>query len=126
MDINAAQPTPGARSPDATARARNEALAEARARTRADSVEQARDQRVRSAEALAATREAIARAIGFNTRLSISRAEGALDFVYRAIDIDSGEIVQEWPEEAFLTLIKGIRGDVTTDPERGLILDETA
>ena len=106
--------------------ARNDALAEGRARNISQSTADAETQQARAAEALAATREAIARAIGANTRLSISRGAGATEFIYRAIDIDSGEVVQEWPQGAFLNLIRGVREDVAADVTAGLVLDETA
>ena len=105
---------------------RAEALAARRREAVADSAASAEAARGRATEALAATREAIARAIGANTRLSIASADGPGAFVYRAIDVETGEVVHEWPEGAFLQLLRGVRDDVQTDVDAGLILDEQA
>lgn len=127
MDITNGQTPSVPRAPDQTAaRERNATLAAGRARNIDESTANAEGQRARADEALAATREAIARAIGANTRLSITRGDGATEFIYRAIDIDSGEIVQEWPQGAFLNLIRGARDDIATNVTAGLVLDETA
>ncbi|NWG93189.1 MAG: hypothetical protein HXY21_11900, partial [Parvularculaceae bacterium] len=82
--------------------------------------------KARSADRLAEVREAVARVLGANTRLSISRSESSLDFVYRAIDVDTGEIVNEWPQEVFIDLIRGVRDDVRSDVDAGLMLDRVA
>ncbi|NWG93533.1 MAG: flagellar protein FlaG [Parvularculaceae bacterium] len=82
--------------------------------------------KARSADRLAEVREAVARVLGANTRLSISRSESSADFVYRAIDVDTGEIVNEWPQEVFIDLIRGVRDDVRSDVDAGLMLDRVA
>ncbi|MGF1545168.1 MAG: hypothetical protein ACFB00_11815 [Parvularculaceae bacterium] len=97
--------------------------------------------RARSAETLAATREAIARALGANTRLAISPNENAPGFIYRAIDVDTGEVVQEWPEAQFVDAVRTARADVEAEraggvpanapsadsaPETGAVLDDLA
>lgn len=105
---------------------RNEALAENRKEVSAEQLARADDQRARAADELAQLREAVARVVGANTRLSISRTEQGLDFVYRAIDVDTGEVVSEWPQETFIQLIRGVRDDVRTDVDAGLILDHVA
>ncbi|MEL6362931.1 MAG: flagellar protein FlaG [Pseudomonadota bacterium] len=105
---------------------RSAALAENRRAATEQQVQQADASRTRSAQALAETREAISRALGLNTRLSITRASDASTFVYRAIDVNSGEVVQEWPEEAFVDLIRGVRSEVRASAEQGLLVDDLA
>ncbi len=100
-------------------------LAEARREFSQTSAAAADEARARTADALAATREAIARAVGANTRLSISRSEEAYRFVYRAIDVNTGEVVQEWPEEQFVDLIRAARPQ-TDDAGAGAVLDRIA
>ena len=106
---------------------RNAALAEARSSSNEARAREAAAARARSSEQLAETREAIARAVGANTRLSIERSDETSAFVYRAIDISSGEVVNEWPEDKFLALVRSVRSDVQSDIEaKGLILNDLA
>ena len=103
------------------------ALAKARSELRDKGAQTAEASRSRSSEKLAETREAISRALGANTRLSIQRAPDALRFVYKAIDVNTGEIVNEWPEATFLELVRGVRDDVRQDVDQtGLLLDDLA
>ncbi len=104
---------------------RSEALATRRREALAERTAAADASRSRASQELAATREAIARAIGANTRLSITPADGPGAFVYQAIDVDTGEVVQQWPEGAFLQLVRGVREDVNIDVEAGLVLDQS-
>ncbi len=116
-------------SPDqltAQVRERSAALADARRQSSAAAIDRAAVSEARSTEQVAETREAISRALGANTRLSIARDPGSPRFVYRAIDVDTGEIVHEWPQERFIDLVRGVREDVRTDVEAGLLLDRTA
>ena len=106
--------------------ARRQALEESRRSVTERELARADQSKARSAEQLAELREAVARAVGANTRLSIARAENSLEFIYRAIDIDTGEIVNEWPQDVFIELIRGVREDVRTDVDAGLILDNVA
>lgn len=110
---------------DQEGEARAAALAEKRRAASAQQSARADADRVRHAEQLAELREAVSRALGANTRLSIERRED-LGFVYRAIDKATGEIVHEWPEETFLALVRGVREDVRTDVDAGLMLDDVA
>lgn len=110
----------------AQVRERSAALADARRQSSAAAIERAAASEARSTEQVAETREAISRALGANTRLSIARDPGSPRFVYRAIDVDTGEIVHEWPQERFIDLIRGVREDVRTDIDAGLLLDRTA
>lgn len=128
MDV-AAQNSVGQAGNDLGVKAaeRNAALAEARSSSNEARAREAAAARARGAEQLAETREAIARAVGANTRLSIERSDDSSSFVYRAIDISSGEVVHEWPEDKFLALVRSVRSDVQVDVEtRGLILDDLA
>ena len=98
----------------------------ARRQRAADEATRERAAQDRSADRLEEVRVAVARVIGANTRLSISRSENSPRFVYRAIDIVSGEVVFEWPEDKFVDLIRGVRDDVRTDIDAGTILDRVA
>ena len=84
------------------------------------------DSRAASSERLAELREAIARVVGANTRLSVTRSESTNNFVYRAIDAETGEVVHEWPQDHFIELIRGVSADVRADVDAGLMLDHVA
>lgn len=131
MEVNALAQSSSARAlrNEAYERAgdiRREALAENRRDASEQGIARADESKARSAEQLAELREAVARVIGANTRLSISRADNSLDFVYRAIDIDTGEVVNEWPQGVFVELVRGVREDVRTDVDAGLMLNHVA
>ena len=85
-------------------------------------------QQLRS-ELTEASREAIAKALGANTRISIERTDAQDVFVYRAIDRDTGEIINEWPPHQFAELLRtaqagqGAEVDIV---ESGVIVDEKA
>lgn len=84
-------------------------LAEARRAASLRQQDAAEARTARQAETAAATREAIAQAIGANTRLAIIRAESAPIFIYQAIDADTGEVVRQWPMQQFAELLNQIR-----------------
>lgn len=135
MEVSRLSPSPAAPNTrdagaDRSAEQRKEALAENRRAQSAEQIDRAEAARARSADQLAELREAVARVLGANTRLSISRSETSLDFIYRAIDIDTGEIVNEWPQDTFIELVRGVREDVRTDVdaghELGTMLDRVA
>lgn len=131
MEVNALSQSPSAPNlgngrPDRSGEQRNEALAEKRRELSQDHIARAEDSKARASEQLAELREAVARVIGANTRLSISRSENSLNFIYRAIDVDTGEIVNEWPQDTFVELVRGVRDDVRTDVDAGLMLDHVA
>lgn len=126
MEVNALLQSHSAPRADRSGEERNEALAERRKALNAEVAARAEAAKARSADRLAEVREAVARVLGANTRLSISRSESSLDFVYRAIDVDTGEIVNEWPQEVFIDLIRGVRDDVRSDVDAGLMLDRVA
>ncbi len=131
MEVNALSQSPSAPNlrkggADRSGEQRNEALAEKRRELSQDHIARAEDSKARAADQLAELREAVARVIGANTRLSISRSENSLRFIYRAIDVDTGEVVNEWPQEIFVELVRGVREDVRTDVDAGLMLDHVA
>lgn len=130
MEVNALAQSSVAPRLDRAAEERNHALAEKRRQLSAEQATRIEESRARSADRLAEVREAVARVLGANTRLSISRSESSADFVYRAIDVDTGEIVNEWPQEVFVDLIRGVRDDVRDDVdaghELGTMLDRVA
>lgn len=126
MEVNALLQSHSAPRADRSGEERNQALAERRKALNAEVAARAEEAKARSADRLAEVREAVARVLGANTRLSISRSESSLDFVYRAIDVDTGEIVNEWPQEVFIDLIRGVRDDVRSDVDAGLMLDRVA
>lgn len=126
MEVNAFTQSPTAFRADRTGELRNEALAQKRREISQEQLARAEDSRARAADQLSELREAVARIIGANTRLSISRSENSLGFVYRAIDVETGEVVNEWPQDTFLDLVRGVREDVKTDVEAGLMLDQVA
>ena len=131
MEVNALSHSPSARAVrndafEQSGELRREALAENRRTASERELARVDESRARSVEHLAELRESVARVVGANTRLSISRATNSLDFVYRAIDIHTGEIVNEWPQDVFVELIRGVREDVRTDVDAGLMLDHVA
>jgi uncharacterized FlaG/YvyC family protein len=126
MEVTAATQSYPAHRGERSGERRNEALAEKRRQLNAEVAARAEEAKARSADRLAEVREAVARVLGANTRLSISRSETNLDFVYRAIDVDTGEIVNEWPQDVFVDLIRGVGDDVRTDVDAGLMLDRVA
>lgn len=126
MEVTAATQTHPAPRADRSGEERNQAHAEKRRALNAEVAARAEEAKARSADRLAEVREAVARVVGANTRLSISRSESSLDFVYRAIDVETGEVVNEWPQDTFVDLIRGVRADVRTDIDAGLMLDRVA
>ena len=126
MEVNALLQSHSAPRADRSGEERNEALAEKRKALNAEVAARAEEAKARSADRLAEVREAVARVLGANTRLSISRSESSLDFVYRAIDVDTGEIVTELPQDVCIDSIRGVRDDVRSDVDAGLMLDRVA
>lgn len=122
-----AAPAGSSSAPNANAAASNrtDALAARRREAVAERTAAADAARARASQELAATREAIARAIGANTRLSITRSDAPGAFVYQAIDVDTGEVVHQWPQGAFLQLVQGVREDVNADVQAGLLIDQS-
>ena len=125
MDVGSLSNAAFAPRPQPNGEQRSEALAERRRQSNADLQQRAAESQARSADRLAEVREAVARVLGANTRLSIARTS-AFDFVYRAVDIDTGEVVNEWPQAVFVELIRGVRDDVRADVDAGAFLDRVA
>jgi uncharacterized FlaG/YvyC family protein len=111
--------------PQPTGEERSAALAESRRQASAEQQQRAAEAQARTSDRLAEVREAVARVLGANTRLSIARTS-AFDFVYRAIDVDTGEVINEWPQAVFVDLIRGVREDVRADVDAGTFLDRVA
>ncbi len=111
--------------PQQTGEERSAALAESRRQANAEQQQRAAEAQTRASDRLAEVREAVARVLGANTRLSIARTS-AFDFVYRAIDVDTGEVINEWPQAVFVDLIRGVREDVRTDVDAVALLDRVA
>lgn len=126
MKVNALSQQTPAPPPATSADARSEALAEKRRTLTDEQLARADAAKARASDSLAEVREAVARVLGANTRLSISRSDTSLNFVYRAIDVDTGEIVNEWPQDKFVELVRGVRSDVRADIDAGLMLDRVA
>lgn len=107
---------------------RSAAHADARQRSSAAALQSAEAAEARRAEQREMVRSILERAVGANTRLSIERNESALTFVYRAIDIDTGEVVREWPPVDFAQLLEenGVAPDLAGDALAGLVFDEQA
>lgn len=125
MDVGSLTNAAFAPRPQQAGEQRSEALAERRRQSNTDLQLRAAESQARSADRLAEVREAVARVLGANTRLSITRTS-AFDFVYRAVDVDTGEVVNEWPQAVFVELIRGVRDDVRTDVDAGAFLDRVA
>jgi len=126
MDVTALSQPHSAPSTDRSGEKRNEALAQKRRELTHEHIARVEDSKARAADQLAELREAVARVIGANTRLSISRSDNSPGFIYRAIDVDTGEVVNEWPQDIFIGLVRGVREDVKTDVDAGLMLDHVA
>jgi|GEM_PF-3220959 len=108
---------------------RTEALAQARKQLQSDQLQAAQTSQQSRSELTAASREAIARALGANTRISIERTDAQDIFVYRAIDRDTGEVINEWPPHQFAELLRSAQtepGDQIEPVESGVIVDEKA
>lgn len=102
-------------------------LEQARRSATENSLAQAQDAKERRSEQFRESSELISRAIGANTRLEISSGEGSNTFSYRAIDVDTGEVVSEWPGEDFANLLAVLaRTNPAQQPPTGVILDEQA
>lgn len=125
MDVGSLTNAAFAPRPQPTGEERSAALAESRRQSSAEQVARAEQAQARTADRLAEVREAVARVLGANTRLSIARTN-AFDFVYRAIDVDTGEVINEWPQAVFVDLIRGVRDDVRADVDAGAFLDRVA
>jgi hypothetical protein len=99
------------------------ALAESRRRATVRQLESAEAAAARRAAEANEFRDAAARAVGANTRVSITRAPSAPVFLYQAIDQATGEVVYEWPMQKFADLAGAMARD---GEEHGLVVDRDA
>jgi uncharacterized FlaG/YvyC family protein len=125
MDVTRISENPALAQQTQAATDRAAALAEARKRANAAAQEGASAARERQAEQIAQLRDLIAHVTGADTRLSIQRSEALDHFVYRAIDVDSGEIVQEWPPVQFAEFVNSLMPGAA-DQLIGLLVDSEA
>lgn len=105
---------------------RSQALAEARQRVSQGALQKAEAAELRRADSFRDAQAIIERAIGANTRLSVARKETTPTFVYRAIDIDTGEVIREWPPADFAKFMVANGGDLATRGLAGAIVNEKA
>lgn len=124
--IGATPPQPAHRL-DETARDRMAALSDARKAAGFEARRNAAESAERRSALLAEAQRILARVVGADTRISISRNENADLFVYRAIDIRTGQVVQEWPPAQFLAFLTE-HGSETAQWAReiGLLIDAEA
>jgi len=107
---------------------RSAALADARQRASQAALQSAKAGETRKMDQRETTRTILERAIGANTRLSIARNGSNDTFVYRAIDVNSGEVIIEWPPVQFAKFLvdNGAAAGLAADALQGLVLDEQA
>lgn len=105
---------------------RTQALADARRRLTESALQNAEAAEARRADSLENARAILERALGANTRLSISRDDGSPTYVYRAIDIDTGEVIREWPPAQFAEFIAEQSSAIRADAPSGVVVDEQA
>lgn len=107
---------------------RSAALADARRRASQAALQSNEAAEMRRIEQREMVRAIMEEAVGANTRLSIAKSDAADTFIYRAIDMDSGAVVREWPPVQFTRLLEqdGTVTDVTADAAAGLMIDEQA
>ena len=107
---------------------RSQALADARQRSSQAALQTADAAQARKAEQREMLRSILEQAVGANTRLSIAKPDGADAFIYRAIDVDSGEVVREWPPAQFAQLLEqdGAARQLANEALAGLLIDEQA
>ncbi|MEM1193213.1 MAG: hypothetical protein AAGH42_07450 [Pseudomonadota bacterium] len=127
VGVNA--PTTGDGQVQASRRRAN--LEQARRSASADQIAAAERDTRRRAERFRESTEIIQRVIGANTRVEIAEGDGPNPYTYRAIDINSGEVVSEWPPVQFAAMIEAAVISETSASSRGgidlsgIALDET-
>jgi uncharacterized FlaG/YvyC family protein len=57
-----------------------------------------------------------------SSRLVIEKDEASDDFVYKAVDADTGAVTQSWPRQTVLEIVK----DLAEQERAGLVLDARA
>ena len=107
---------------------RSQAMADARRR----STEQALARSEANSSARAETRESVRAllqdAVGANTRITVTRSQDSLTFNYRAVDIETGTVVHEWPPAQLKNFLaeKIAAGEAVNIGELGTVLDDIA
>ncbi len=121
-EVNAINPvTPANNISAERAAQRTAGLETARREATANRVADAEVAQQQRAEQFRQSNEIISRAIGANTRLEISTGQGSNPFTYRAVDVNTGEIVSEWPPEQFANLISAL---VSEAESAGIVVNE--
>lgn len=105
---------------------RNQALADARRRASQSALANAEAGEARRADRMQDARAIIERALGANTKLSISRDSASPTYVYRAIDVDTGEVIREWPPAEFAEFIADHKKEFSVNDFAGVVVDEQA
>ncbi|MEM8771127.1 MAG: flagellar protein FlaG [Pseudomonadota bacterium] len=118
-------PTPGAVSAINPGE-RNQALAEARRNATQSALQNAEAAEARRADNREQARAILERAVGANTRVSISRPDQTESFVYQAIDVNTGEVVREWPPADFARFLEQNAPELLEQPNAGVVIDEQA
>ena len=107
---------------------RSEALAAARQRSSQAAIQTADAAEAKRADQREMVRAILERAVGANTRLSVTRGDSVGAYIYRAIDVDSGEVVLEWPPEQMIQLLEenGVSAELAAEALAGLTVNEEA
>ncbi len=105
---------------------RTQALADARRRASQSALANAEAGETRRADRMQDARAIIERALGANTKLSISRDGASPTYIYRAIDVDTGEVIREWPPAEFVEFIAQQNKSSNVDDPSGVVVDEQA
>ena len=107
---------------------RSEALAAARQRASRAALRTADAAEEKRADQREMVRSILEQAVGANTRLSVTRGDSVGAYVYRAIDVDSGEVVLEWPPDQMIQLLEqnGVAAGLAAEALSGLTVNEEA
>ncbi|MEO1252977.1 MAG: hypothetical protein AAFW81_11610 [Pseudomonadota bacterium] len=105
---------------------RNQRLADARSQSSESALARAEAAEARRADNRQNAREVLAEVLGVNTRISIERSTAPFSFIYRAIDVDTGEIVREWPPADFAQFLESQGLTAAGLDAAGLTVDESA
>ena len=105
---------------------RTQALAAARQRASQAALQTADAAEAKRADQREMVRSILERAVGANTRLSVTRGDSVGAYIYRAIDVDSGEVVLEWPPEQMIQLLEdnGVSAELAREALAGLTVNE--
>lgn len=124
MNVTTGQPPNAAALADPAER--SQALADARRRASQGALADAQAGEARRADRLQDARAIIERALGANTKLSISRDDASPTYIYRAIDVDTGEVIREWPPAEFVEFFAEQKREFSVGDPAGVVVDEQA